>query len=324
MEIKPSYLRTLSMLGQRGVFGTTLTQLAEQNENIVALAADLCNTSGLDRFQKTFPQRFYNTGIAEQNMIGIAAGLASCGKIPFAATFSNFASLRSCEQVRHFLGYMRENVKLVGFGAGFSFGMFGTTHYALEDIAALRAINNMIILSPADGLETEKAVEAAAKISAPVYLRLSGTMNNPIVYQKDFDFEIGKAITLRDGSDVVIMATGSMVHNALKAAEKLEENDISVKVVDIHTIKPLDVQAVTTACDAKLIVSVEEHSTIGGLGSAIEETMALKSRRPAHLIIGTKPFYPHAGEYAYMHDVHDLTPEKIALKIKNTYEEICK
>lgn len=147
MEIKPSYLRTLSMLGQRGVFGTTLTRLAEQNENIVALAADLCNTSGLDRFQKTFPQRFYNTGIAEQNMIGIAAGLASCGKIPFATTFSNFASLRSCEQVRHFLGYMRENVKLVGFGAGFSFGMFGTTHYALEDIAALRAINNMIILS---------------------------------------------------------------------------------------------------------------------------------------------------------------------------------
>ena len=324
MDFKPASIRTLSMLGQRGAFGQTLVDIASDNENIIALSADLCNTSGLDRFKKSYPDRFINVGIAEQNMVGIAAGLAARGKIPVATTFANFAALRACEQVRHFMGYMHENVKLVGFGAGFSFGMFGTTHYAVEDIAALRAINHLIILSPADCLSVVKATWAAAKIDEPIYLRLSGTMNNPIVYKEDFDFEIGKAITLREGTDIAVIATGSMVYNALKAAEKLEENGLSVRVVDMHTIKTLDVEVVKAACSAKLIVTVEEHSVRGGLGGAVAEALALERNKPPHLVVGTQNYYPHAGDFAYMQEIHGLTAEKIALKIKNTYQEITK
>lgn len=322
MDFKPAFIRTLSMLGQRGAFGQALTELGYDNENIVALSADLCNTSGLDRFKKAYPDRFINVGIAEQNMVGIAAGLAARGKVPFATTFANFAALRACEQVRHFMGYMHENVKLVGFGAGFSFGMFGTTHYAVEDIAALRAINHLIILSPADGVSVVKAVEAAVKINAPVYLRLSGTMNNPVVYKEDFDFEIGKAITLREGMDIAVIATGTMVYNSLKAAEKLAENGLSVKVIDMHTIKPLDVEAVKAVCSAKLIVTVEEHSIYGGLGGAVAEVLALERDNPPHLVVGTRNDYPHAGDFAYMQETHNLTAPQIAEKILKTYMEI--
>ena len=324
MEINPITIRTLSMLGQRGVFGLALMDVAETDRNIVALSADLCNTSGLDRFRAKYPDRFFNVGIAEQNMVGVAAGLAAAGYVPFATTFANFAALRSCEQVRHFLGYMNENVKLVGFGAGFSFGMFGTTHYALEDVAALRAINNLVILSPADGLEVLKATHAAAKINAPVYLRLSGVMNNPIIYKSDYVFEIGKAITLREGMDVSIISTGSMVDSALKAAALLETDGISAEVVNMHTIKPLDVYAVEKACAKKLIVTVEEHSKIGGLGSAVAEVLTSNTRRPIQIILGTRNGYLHAGDFQYMLESHGLTSLQIAKEISNTYEEVVK
>lgn len=322
MDFNSKNIRTFSILGQRGAFGTALLDLAEENEDIVALSADLCNTSGLDRFQKKFPDRFINTGIAEQNMLGIAAGLAAGGKIPFATTFANFAALRSCEQVRHFMGYMCENVKLVGFGAGFSMGMFGTTHYAVEDIAALRAINNLIILSPADGLETVKATAAAVRINAPVYLRLSGTMNNPIVYKEDFNFEIGKANLLREGKDIFIFATGTMVHTALCTADTLEQRGLSVSVVDVCTIQPVDTQMVQSACDAKLIVTMEEHSVVGGLGSAIAEELSLKIKRPPHLMIGTQPSYLKAGDFNYMLEQHGLTYQKTSDKILTFFKGV--
>jgi len=324
VEINPITVRTLSMLGQRGAFGMALVEVAEADEKIVALSADLCNTSGLDRFRSRFQDRFFNVGIAEQNMVGIAAGLAAGGYVPFATTFANFASLRSNEQVRHFLGYMNENVKLVGFGAGFSFGMFGTTHYALEDVAALRAVNNLVILSPADGLEVVKATHAAAKINAPVYIRLSGVMNNPIVYKSDYDFEIGKAVKLRDGVDVSIIASGSMVDSALKAAALLAADNISSEVFDMHTIKPIDVSAVEEACTKKLIVTVEEHSRIGGLGSAVAEVLTSRARRPVQIILGTGNEYLHAGDFQYMLESHGLTSVRIAERISDTYREIVK
>jgi transketolase len=311
MDFKPSTIRTLSILGQRGAFGFTLTEIAKEIPDIVALSADLCNTSGLDRFRTAFSERFYNVGIAEQNMIGISAGLAAGGNIPFATTFSNFAALRSCEQVRHFLGYMKENVKIVGFGSGFAMGMFGITHYGIEDIASIRAINNITILSPADGLETAKVVIAAAKTNAPVYIRLSGIMNNPMVYKEDYDFEIGKAITLKEGKDIAIIATGTMVYNSLKAAEFLEEQGVSTKVVNMHTIKPIDCSAIADACNTKLIVTVEEHSKIGGLGSAVAEELSLKTLRPPHYIIGVNNEYKHAGSYEYLIEQYGLTAEQI-------------
>ena len=318
MEINRTNIRTLSMLGQRGAFGTALAEIGEENRNIVALSADLCNTSGLDRFKDKFPERFINTGIAEQNLIGVGAGLAAGGNIPFATTFSNFISLRGCEQVRHFLGYMNENVKLVGFGSGFAMGMFGVTHYGIEDIASIRSINNLTILSPADGLEVYKCTKAAAEINGPVYIRLSGTMNNPIVYKEDYNFEIGKAVTLKDGTDIAIIATGTMVYNSIQAANILEKEGLSIKVINMHTIKPIDKKAIEDCKSAKLIVTVEEHSVIGGLGSAVAETIALVENKPKQLIIGIGDEYKHAGDYKYLIEQYGLTPEQIAQKILNT------
>lgn len=320
MEFKPSQIRTLSILGQRGAFGTTLTDIASENNKIVALTADLCNTSGLDRFRDKFSERLFNVGIAEQNMIGIAAGLAAGGNIPFATTFSNFAALRSCEQIRHFLGYMKENVKIVGFGSGFSMGMFGITHYGIEDIASIRAISNLVILSPADGLETAKATIAASKITAPVYIRLSGVMNNPMVYNEDYDFEIGKAVTIKDGSDIAIIATGTMVYNSMKAAEILEKQGISTKIINMHTIKPLDKAAINDACSAKLIVTVEEHSKTGGLGSAVAEELSSKKGHPLHYIIGISNEYKRAGSYEYLIQEYGLTVDQIAKEILLKYK----
>lgn len=315
MEFKPSHIRTLSILGQRGAFGVTLTDIAKENNDIVALSADLCNTSGLDRFKAAFPERFFNVGIAEQNMIGIAAGLAAGGNTPFATTFSNFAALRACEQVRHFLGYMKENVKIVGFGSGFAMGMFGVTHYGIEDIASIRAISNLIILSPADGLETAKATIAASEIKLPVYIRLTGIMNNPIVYSEDYDFEIGKAITLKEGSDVSIIATGSMVYNSLKASEILEAKGISTKVINMHTIKPIDKNTIVNACKSNLIITVEEHSEIGGLGGAVAEVLSQMKSHPKHHIIGIANEYKHPGDYEYLIKEYGLSAEQIAKKI---------
>jgi transketolase len=323
MTINPAFIRTLSMLGQRGSFGVALTDIAKENSKIIALTADLCNTSGLDRFNQAYPDRLINVGIAEQNMIGIAAGLAAGGNIPFVTTFSNFASMRSCEQIKHFLGYMRENVKVVGFAGGFAMGMFGTTHYGIEDIACIRAINNLIILSPADGLEVVKSVAAAACIDAPVYIRLTGTMNLPTVYKNDFEFQIGKAIQLREGSDVTIIATGTMVHNSIKAAESLEIDGISTAVIDMHTLKPLDSKAVRNAYNSKLIVTVEEHSQVGGLGSSVAEAIASDKKHPPLHIVGVSQEYKHAGSNEYMLEQYGLTTRQIYENVKTFYREIC-
>lgn len=325
MEIKPANVRMLSMLGQRGAFGTALAECAKDNGRIVALSADLCNTSGLDRFRAAFPDRFFNVGIAEQNMVGVAAGLAAEGRIPVATTFANFAALRACEQVRHFMGYMRENVKLVGFGAGFSFGMFGTTHYGLEDIAAIRAIPNISIISPADGLSVVKSVEAMVAHGGPVYLRLTGTMNNPIVYKEDFDFQIGKAVVLREGTDVALIASGGMVSPSLKAAELLQEVDVSATVVDMHTVKPLDTELLDKVfATHRLVVTVEEHFTLGGLGGAVAEYMADKPGAPRQVMVGAPNEFQKAGSYAYMLDKCGLTAQKIAAKVAADFKNVNK
>ena len=264
-------IRTWSRLGSCGAFGTAALELPEINDKIVILTADLRTFSGLDRFGAKYPDRLYNVGIAEQNMVGVAAGLAKEGFVPFATTYATFASMRCADQIKVNMGYMKLPVKLVGLTAGYSVGILGATHISLEDIAVIRSIPNITILSPADCTATITAVAAAAETDTPVYLRLSGTMNNPVVYKEDFNFEIGRAITLRDGSDVAVIATGTMVYNALKAAEKLEENSLSVKIIDMHTIRPIDIEAIQSACSAKLLVTVEEHGVSGGLGGAVAE-----------------------------------------------------
>ncbi len=315
--------RMLSKLGSRGAFGVALYELANDNNNIIALSADLCNTSGLDRFREAFADRFINVGIAEQNMVGIAAGLANEGKVPFVTTFSNFLSMRACEQIRHFLGYMKSNVKVVGLGSGFAMGMFGNTHYGVEDLAIIRAIPNITVISPADSSETFKAVQAAAVYDGPVYIRLTGTMNNPIVYKDEYDFKIGKAVKLKNGADINIFATGTMVYNSVKAAELLENTGISVGVTDMHTIKPIDADVLDEISSySKLIVSVEEHSVVGGLGGTIAEYNSNKKNVPPHLIIGTEDKFNYAGEYKYMLEINGLLPEQIADKILSRYNTI--
>lgn len=309
--------RMLSLLGQRGTFGTVLNEVAKDNDKIIAMSADLARVSGLDGFIRNYPERYINVGIAEENAIGMAAGIADSGKIPFITTFSNFAVLRANEFVRHFMSYMNCNVKLVGLASGFAMELFGTTHYGLEDISVIRSMPNITILSPSDALEVAKCVEASVELDGPVYLRLSGKMNNPIVHKADYDFKIGKALVEREGDSCVVFATGSMVSVALKAAKELEKEDINVKVINIHTIKPIDRECILANRDKKLMISIEEHSHIGGLGTAISEILTEEGYSGRLLRIGTGDRYKKAGTYEYMLEQHGLTVSNLIDNIKN-------
>jgi transketolase len=315
MEINSRTIRTFSMLGQRGSMGTALLELARKDDRIMALVADVGSPSGLDRLASELPGQFLNVGIAEQNMIGVAAGLSANGHIPFAFTLANFATMRAGEQVRHFMGYMKEPVKLVGFGGGFAMAFFGNTHYGIEDIGAIRSIENIVVLSPADGLETVKAAYAAAQIDAPVYIRLTGLINTPVIYSEDFDFRIGKANRLHDGRDVVIFATGVVTSNALKAAEILDGKGISTAIVDMHTIKPIDTDVLEAFRSARAFVTVEEHNIIGGLGSAVSEYITAAGFFPKLIRIGVSHSYLPAGDYQYKILQNGLDAESIAARI---------
>ncbi len=309
--------RVWSLLGQGAAMGNALLEMAKENEKIIALTSDLAKVAGLERFGKTFPDRLINTGIAEQNMLGIASAFANEEFIPFAFSFANFSVLRACEPTRHFMGYMQRNVKLVGLSAGFATGVFGNTHYGKEDIAIIRAFSGITIISPADCTEVVKATEAASKYIGPVYLRLTGVMNNPVVYKEDYDFEIGKAIKLKNGADITIIATGSMVYNSLKASEILEKKGISASVIDMHTIKPLDTKTIDhEISSSKLIVSVEEHSKIGGLGGTVAEYLSSLEQNPVLLRLGIEDKYQIAGDYLYMLEQNELLPEQIAFNIE--------
>lgn len=316
----PANIRTWSMLGSNGAFGMAALELPEIDDNIVILSADLSFYSGLERFSGKYPDRLYNLGIAEQNTVGVAAGMAKEGLNVFAANYATFVTTRGCDQVRVNLGYMNFNIKLVGCTAGLSIGILGPTHLAIEDIAIMRAIPNITIISPADCTETVKATLAAARHKGPLYLRLTGSMGNPTVYKTDYDFEIGKAIQLQDGTDIAIIATGTMVHASLGAAKRLEEQGISSKVIDMHTIKPLDELALLEALSAKLLVTVEEHNVIGGLGSAVSEYLAAVSTKPPQLILGIGDRFDRAASYPHLLEQNGLTAPQIAQAIQAKYK----
>lgn len=317
VDLDRKTIRMFSMLGQRGTCGYTLSKLAEQDQRILCMTADLCTTSGLDRFQVAHPDRMLNVGIAEQNMVGVAAGLAMDGYQVFASTFATFASMRAVEQLRTMLAYMNLNVKLIGMASGFSMGFFGNTHYSMEDLAITRAIPNLTVLSPADAGETAKMMEAVARIDGPCYIRLTGAGNMPIVYKEDYSLEIGKAVTLREGSDVCLIATGSMVYRSLQAAAQLLEAGITCSVVNAHTVKPLDTDAVKrAAANHQLIVTVEEHSIFGGLGGAVAEVLAEKCSHPPLVRIGIQDCFPKAGSYSYLQDVCGLSVSHIVQQIE--------
>lgn len=249
-------------------------ELGRENDKVVVLDADLSESTMTCKFAEKYPGKFFNMGIAEQSMMGTAAGLATCGMIPVCSTFSVFASLRSGEQIRTSVAYPRLNVKIVTTHSGLSIGTAGATHFCEEDLAIMRAIPNMTVIAPADYLETMQAVKAAVEMDGPVYIRL-GRGDAPVLYAELDDYRIGRAITYREGSNVTIAATGVMLQRAVAAAEALEQQGVSCRILDIHTIKPLDKEAVEKAArETRAIITLEEHNVFGGLGSAVAETVA--------------------------------------------------
>jgi len=315
-EINQSNARQWSRLGSRGVFGQAILAVAEHHPEMMVISADLGNSSGLDRFKKTYPEQFLNVGIAEQNMIGVAAGLAKEGFNVFATSFAPFITMRAAEQVRMNLGYMNMNVKAVAIGSGVSMAFLGNSHYGIEDAAVMRSIPNITVVCPADCAEIFKTVQAAVKFEGPMYIRLTGAVGNPPVYSEDYAFEIGKAVILREPADVTFIATGSMVYESLEAAKLLEERGIKTGVINMHTIKPLDASAIELALKhSKLIVTVEEHSVIGGLGSAVAEYKAAKVHATPQLILGLPDAFDVTGEYRYLLERHGLVASKISQSV---------
>jgi len=321
IEIKKSKVKLWSRIGARAVYGQALLEAARENDGFFVISADLGQSSGLTRFKEEFPDRFFNAGIAEQNMIGIAAGLAKDGTCVFASSFAPFVTMRACEHVRMNMGYMQLNVKTVGIGSGLIMSQLGNSHYGIEDSAVMRVIPGMTIIEPADGVQIVKAVEALCEYNKPAYLRLTGGPNLPIVYEEDIDYCIGKSIKVREGMDICIFATGTMVYYAIKASVLLEQQGVQASVVDMHTIKPLDSNAIDENLGKKLIVSIEEASVIGGLGGAISEYLASLKDRPPLMILGIKDFYPHAGSYEYLLKQCRLTPDCIAEDVLSAYKK---
>lgn len=312
MKIEEKDIKMWSVIGSRATFGIAALEIAKKNKNLITLTCDVSTSAGLDRYRKTLPDQYVDLGIAEQNMIGVAAGLASENFDVITATFAPFQSMRCCEQIKVNIGYMKQNICMVGLASGLVLGPLGYTHCCIEDIGVLRNIPNLTIISPADSLETAKALFEAVNSKKPTYIRLTGSSNNPMVYKKDYNFKIGKSITLNEGKDITIFSSGAMVYQCLEAARLIEKNNISCKVINMHTIKPIDTQSIDSACkESNLIVSVEEHNIIGGLGSAIAEHKATIKNSPKMLILGIKDTYTKGGSYNFLKEKHRLTPSLI-------------
>ena len=299
----------------REAYGEALVELGKINENVVVLDADLSGSTKTSVFKKAFPERHFNVGIAEADLIGTAAGFAACGKTAFASTFAMFAAGRAFEQIRNTVAYPKLNVKIAPTHAGISVGEDGGSHQSVEDIAIMRAIPGMVVLSPADATETKKMVFAAAEYDGPVYIRM-GRLGVPVLFDDNYDFQIGIANTLRDGKDVTIAATGLMVAEALKAAEELEKEGISVRVINVGTIKPLDGETILKAAqETKFIVTAEEHSVIGGLGSAVSEF--LSEVHPTKVKkVGLYDKFGQSGTGEELLQKYELTAEKLISVIK--------
>ena len=294
----------------RQSYGEALLELGKENKNVVVFDADLSTATKTNLFAKEFPDRFFDMGIAEQNMISTAAGMATCGKIAYASTFAVFAAGRAYDQIRNSVCYPKLNVKICATHAGVTVGEDGATHQMLEDISMMRTLPNMTVISTSDDIETKWAVKEISKINGPVYLRLS-RLATPVIYDEDQKFEIGKAIQIGDGTDATIFATGVTVSEALKAQEQLKEKGIDVRVVDIHTIKPIDRDIIIKcAKETKKLISIEDHNVIGGLGSAISEV--LTDECPTKLIrLGINDTFGKSGNAVELMEYFGITAENI-------------
>ena len=290
----------------RDAFASTLEEIAEKDDRIVAVVSDSLGSTKLKGFKAKYPRRFVNVGIAEQNMVGVGAGLANGGLVPFVCGASCFMTARAMEQVKVDLGYAKNNVKLCGMSSGMAYGQLGPTHHSIEDLAWMRVIPNLIVIVPADPVETRSALKWAAQHDGPVFLRLS-RMPVPVIHEESYVFAAGKAVTLRDGSDVTVMACGVLVPRALNAAERLAAQGISTRVVNMSSIKPMDREAVVRAAsETRGIVTVEEHSVYGGLGGAVAEILALE--HPARMkMLGVPGVFAPTGSAEFLLEYFGLT-----------------
>ena len=320
MKINASTLKMWSRIGSRAAYGMAALELGKKYDDLIVLTGDTSTSAGLDRFKKTYPEKYLDVGIAEQNMIGIAAGLSSEGQQVFTSTFSPFQTMRCCEQIKVNIGYMNNKVCMVGLASGLVLGMLGYTHCCIEDVSIMRSIPGITVISPADCGATIKAVLAAIEHHQSVYIRLTGGAPNPPVYVDDFDFIIGKANVLREGTDIAIIACGTMVHSSIEAADLLKEGTLKASVIDMHTIKPIDTDIIDEVSKtSKLIVTVEEHSIIGGLGSAVSEYLSTLSEKPPLISIGIPDKYGKAGSYESLLKKRLLKPDQIANTITNRF-----
>ena len=299
----------------RESYGEALLELGKKNKNIVVLDADLAEATKTSIFAKEFPKRFFDIGIAEADMIGTSAGMATCGKIPYASTFAVFAAGRAYDQIRNSVCYPKLNVKICATHCGITVGEDGATHQMIEDISLMRTLPNMTVMSVSDDIQTKWAVEEISKINGPVYLRLA-RLATPIIYDETQKFEIGKAIQIGEGTDATIFATGVTVAEGLKAKEELENQGINIRVVDFHTIKPIDKEIIIKcAKETKKLISIEDHNIIGGLGSAIAEV--LTENYPAKLIrLGIKDTFGKSGKAEELMKYFGITSKEIIENIK--------
>lgn len=327
IQLSPKLARRWSMIGQRAAFGMAVMELREQIPHLKVLTADVSTSAGLERYRKKYPDSYLDVGIAEQDMMGIATGYSQMGYSVITTTFAPFQSMRCLEQIRVNEGYMGSKVVMVGLASGLVLGTLGSTHCCFEDIGVLRSIPNIAIISPADAGEVGKALEAAVHYPDSVYIRLMDGGNCPVVYDQDYDFEIGRAIELKRSVEIrqnhiTIFAAGTMVHRALQVSERLEENDISVVVYDMHTVKPVDREAVKKACESsKYIVTMEEHNIYGGLASAVAEVTAEEPCSAGLLKFGISDCYNGGGEYQELLECYGLTVDQMVNQIKDKIKE---
>ncbi len=302
-------------IATREAYGNALAEFGS-DPRVVVLDADLSKSTKTEVFKKKYPERFLNMGIAEGNMMAVAAGIASCGKVVFASTFAIFASERACEQVRNSICYPNLNVKIGATHAGITVGEDGASHQVIEDIAIMRSIPNMVVISPADAVEARLAVKAAIEYEGPVYLRL-GRLSVPVIYDENtYKFELGKGVTVRDGNDAAIIATGFMVHAAIEAAGILKNEGINARVIDIHTIKPIDKELIIKAArETGAIVTAEEHTVMGGLGGAVTEVVSENYPVPVKLV-GVQDKFGKSGKPDKLIEMYGLTASNIVEKVK--------
>ena len=305
-------IKLWSSLGMRATFGLIAMELAKKYPDLIITTSDVSTSAGLDRYRNKYPDKFVDVGIAEQNLIGVSAGLSSEGFKVISTTFAPFQTLRCCEQIKVNLGYMKNKICMVGLASGLVLGNLGFTHCCIEDIGSLRSIPNVSIVVPSDPFELFKALNEAIEYKDSVYIRLTAGSNTKIINNKDYNFKIGKAVEILSGKDIAIIGCGNILGECLKAASILKEKKIQCSVVNMHTIKPIDSEKVKEiAKKNKLIITVEEHNVLGGLGTAVAEVLADEINNCKLVRVGINDFYSSGGSYEYLKNIYGLSAEKI-------------